>query len=137
MTLRLAVDAERLLHDYLSTQTDVVAKVSTRVYTQLPDSPVFPLVVLKRIAGTWRDRERLDRPMIQIETWADKGARQAAHDAMATVRAALVNDAGLFVKAHTLGVVTGVEEVQGPSWLPDAPTGRARFIFTVQVFLHP
>lgn len=141
MPLRLAVDAERLVGDYLRSRTEVTSLATGGVMTRLNLASTFPVVVFHRAGGKWQDRERLDKPDIQVEAWAGNaeisGEKQNAHDLINVCRAVMNNDPGNIVKVHTLGTVDGTDEVIGPRWEPDQPTGRARYLFIVRVYMHP
>lgn len=130
--LHLMVDAEALVVAFLAGQADVAALVGSRISTELPPAPTFPLVRLERIGGLTGTPAHLDRARIQVEAWgATKGE---AHTVAATVRAALFEE---LPGTHPLGVVTGAEEDLGLTWSPDPESDQPRYVFGVAAFIHP
>lgn len=128
------VNTEKLVRDYLAADTGVAALVGTRVYTHLPASPTFPLVVLSRFAGGSTVWGHLDEPRLQIEAWAEKGQRPACESVGEAVRSAMksVNIRG----SRTGGVVSGTTE-NLYRWFPDPVTERPRYLLDVTVYAHP
>lgn len=138
MAVRATVDAEYLLVHYLRLQADVVTFFSgtARIYTRaVPPSPVFPLVVVQRFGGTHRAAEKLDDAHLQIDVWADVDDRNNAFACMSVIRGALSH--WLIVGAHSEGIVTGLEEITGPQWLPDPVKAYAKYIWTIHLYTHP
>lgn len=131
MPLRLLPDAELLTVNYLRGVSDVTALVGTRVYTEIPAQPTWPLLRITRIGGLPTIRQHLDVARIQIDAWGTTKyqARTAAATAQAAIHAA--------VGPHTQGVVTAVEDDLGLTWAPDPDTNQARYTFGVSVFIHP
>lgn len=138
MALVIPVDIEALVHDYLVAQADVGALVADRIYTRIPEAAKWPLIRLTRIGGLPRTLEPLwlDAPVLQVDAWGplEDDGKVKAQDLGATARAAL--DAMSDVD-HALGVVTGVETIADLQWAPDPETDRPRYLFRVQVFVHP
>jgi uncharacterized protein DUF3168 len=132
MTLTLPVDVEWLLHDYLVAQPELAALVGTRVSTALPQTPVYPLVLITRVGGTLRDQGYLDRPLVFVEAWAAPGKHGDAVAVMATVRALLRGDR--LNGSYPKGKVSGADEIAGPRYQRDPPTNAERFVLTVQLF---
>lgn len=137
MSLEVAVDIEATIVDFLKAQTELTTLVSTRVHTDLPAAPTYPLVRVGRIGGIGRYPAHIDRPRVQCEAFADTKA--SAHDVAATARALLLTR---FAGVHGSAVVTDVSEDGGLIWLPD-PAGtpgipaRPRYLFAVAVTVHP
>lgn len=134
MALRLLVDAERLVRDYLAAQADLSALVQGRVYVGvIPPQPTWPLVRLWRVGGAPRWPQWLDPARIQIEAWADLAQYEQARTVARTAQAALQ-----LLKGHqTLGTVTGVDQVTGLQNLPDPDSARPRVMFDAVVYIHP
>lgn len=132
MPVRMLPDAERLVADYLRGHADVAALVTTRVSTELPPQPVYPLVTLSRIGGVPAIPNYLDNPRIEIYCWAT--GRQAARTLAATVQAAMFQIVGV----RPLGTVTGaVEDGLGPRWDPDTRTNVPRYTLLFELYIHP
>jgi hypothetical protein len=137
MTLHLAADIERIAVDFLVDQTDVAAIIDERAYTELPETPRWPLIRLTRAGGARTYPAWIDHPRLQVEAFADTKAE--AHDLAATASAALLQQ---FPGVHDNAVVTSVDEDGGLIWLPDPSggpgvPGRPRYLFTVSVTVHP
>ncbi len=131
MLLRLLVDAERLVGDWLRTHPDITAIVGTRVGTEL--TAVRPCVKYQRLGGIPQRAMWLDRARIQVEAYASN--RGGARDLAARCQAALHD---MPSATHALGVVSGVEDDMGLTWSPDPDLQDApRFLFAVLVYLHP
>lgn len=138
--MRLLVDVEALLANFLRAQEEVTALVADRVWTDLPNSRSFPLVLLQRIGGSMainRPAAYLDRSVVQLDSYG--GTHKQAFTVMATCCAVLSDR---LVGPHPEGVVTGVQ-VDGIGYLPDpesddeAGHARPRFNTTVTVLTHP
>lgn len=133
MTLRLLVDVEALVIDFLIDQADVKALVAGAVSQDAGKK--HPHVRVSRIPGpgvanpAWLDSARL-----QIEARA--AGRDAAIDVARTVQAALLQE---LPGQHETGVVTDVVEVMAPAWLPDPTNTPAtpRYVSVIAVFAHP
>lgn len=124
-------DAVRIVVDHLETAN--LTGVAGRVYGfELPPSPTYPAVRVTRIGGANVVNEHFDAARLQIDVFG--GTTEAAHDAMAAVRAELWDLEG--TNAAT-GVVTGIQELSGPGWLPDPRTERARWTWDVRLYAHP
>ena len=130
MPLRLMVDAERLVGDWLRSHPDITAIVGSRVSTELQ---ARPCVKLQRLGGVPARAQHLDRARTQVETYASN--RGGARDLAARCQAALH---AMPDTSHPLGVVTAVVDEMGLTWSPDPDLQDApRFVFAVLVFLHP
>ncbi len=112
--------------------------LSARVYSSIPTNPVWPLITVKRIGGTPADRVRLDRANIQIDVWGNNKseARDLADSARVKLHAmepkVCTTGAGYPVN----GIITGIADTFGLTWLPDPLTDRDRYIFAVYVYAH-
>jgi hypothetical protein len=128
------VDVERLLVAKLLTDTPLTTLVGTRISTEVPASPTFPLVTLKLITTSGDFPHWLENALIQADSWG--GTRQQANDVACTLQAAMKRAEG--TTASGLGVVSGVEP-SGRSWQPDATVtpARPRYVSQFRVYLHP
>lgn len=137
-------DVESLVSTFLQRDPDVKAKVGTftsgadqlaRVYTALPEAPVFPAVRVTLIDET----KVTDNPLwvvtafLQIEAWG--GSQWEASEALRTVQGVM---AARLKGVHTRGTVSGVRfggmrNVPDPDYAPAKP----RRIVTAQVTAHP
>lgn len=135
MSLVLLPDAEQLVVAFLLDQPEITELVDDRVFTAIPKKPVWPLLLVRRVAGapvTHRPLH-LDRPTLQFDAYG--GTKKFAYTLAATTRAVI---AERIVGAHDAGVVTAVEF--GPlSWLPDTTEtpARPRYISDADLFTHP
>lgn len=117
MTLLVLPDAVTLTRKYLLTVTELTDLIDERISTRSASTPVYPYLTLQRIGGTSVVAERLDSARIQFDAW---GATESdASVVIRTARAALfaLNRVGGYVAAA--GVLTGVNDIAGPQWLPD------------------
>lgn len=131
MALRLLPDAELLVVNRLRATAEVTALVGTRVYTQIPATPTYPLIRVTRIGGVPAIRQHLDVARIQIDAW---GATQyQARTVAATAQAAIHAATG----THATGVVSNVEDDLGLTWSPDPDTDQPRYVFAVAISIHP
>lgn len=135
MTAQVAVDAEKLVVDWLRTVDEVTDIFDARIYTEVPARDVeWPLLRVIRIGGAPTTRlARLDSPLMQLDVWG--GPKATARLGLAT---ALAHMATEMPGAHDLGVVTAVE-VGGPQWLPDTEftPARPRYSADVRLWTHP
>lgn len=109
-----------------------------RVYSSVPHTPTFPLVIIQRIGGIPVERHRIDGPRLQITTWGT--SKSEAHDIAQLSRTTIHNMEGdNFTTGGGAPVnifVAGVEDDLGLFWSPDSPTGRDRYIFGVRLITH-
>lgn len=129
--LRLLPDAELLVVNWLRARTEITALVSTRVYTQIPAGPSFPLIRITRIGGIPEIRQHLDVARIQVDAWGT--SQYQARTVAATAQAALHAAVGL----HATGVVSNVDDDLGLTWSPDSETNQPRYVFGVALYIHP
>lgn len=113
----------------------------TRVYSQIPKRPMYPLVQVRRYGGVPVTRMRLDAADIQIDVYGNtqKEAQHLAQQVRATLLAAGETGASVTVTGADVSsaYVTGITQIQGVSWLPDPSNVPIhRYVFTVRVFLH-
>jgi len=128
-------DDELALIQYLKTVTQVTALVpATRITTELPPNPIYPVILVQRAGGTviW---PALDDPAIQVDVCAAAGQRRACKQITQIVRSAILAIANDVVNEAVLA--SGSEEI-GPQWMPDTipvpplPRYTARY----RVLLH-
>ena len=112
--------------------------VDKRVYSGVPNRPQYPLITVRRIGGLPAVRRRLDRAMLQIDTWG-KTKTDAVSKAQ-QARVTLHRMEGVkytdFGDARVDAYVTGVTDSLGLTFLEDPVTGRDRYLFGVDVFAH-
>lgn len=106
-------DAEALVGSILRTAN--IEGVGARVYSSIPKSPTYPLILVKRIGGIPAELHRLDRARVQIEVWgAPPGGKGEAFEIAAEARAVLFGAEGqtyLTGEATTSDVPTLLETV--------------------------
>jgi hypothetical protein len=122
-------DIEILLVAYLHTKT------SLRVVTDLPANldEILPVIRVTRISGADRDY-RLDRPIVDVDVFA--ADRAGASALSGQVRDLLRNQLQYGDAVQPTGVVTSVETIAGPRWLPDPNTSLRRFNATYELCVH-
>jgi hypothetical protein len=129
-------DDELALIQYLRGIAQVTALVpGTRITTELPPNPVYPVVLVQRAGGVgiW---PAIDEPALQVDVVENPGRRFECKTLMRTVRAAILAIANDTVAQ---GVLSSAFEEVGPQWLPDTvpvppmPRYTARF----RVLIHP
>lgn len=110
-------------------RTASISGLSDRVYSSVPKSPTFPLLLVRRIGGLPAVRQYLDAANLQIDVWgASKSeARLIAAESRTVLFAMEGSDVGDVW-------VSGVEDSLGLSWQPDPETGRDRYVFAVNVY---
>jgi hypothetical protein len=132
MTLRLGVDVEALVVDYLASVPEVFALVDVRVSTETGMVLGLPLVRVQRIGGTYAVPRWLERARLQIEAWAT--TKEEANDLIRTIEAAMLLAP---LDEHPEGVVTEVQIDLSQLWLPDPETGDARYQSDFGIYVHP
>lgn len=104
-----------------------------RVYSSVPNTPTWPILVVQRLGGLPAVERRLDRARVQVDAWGTNKAE--ARDAAEAARLALHRAEGDAFPSLA-GYVTGVEDELGLMFLPDQETKRDRYIFAVAVYAH-
>lgn len=134
-------DVVALTRNWLLRQPAVTDLVGQRVYTIIPRSPTFPLVVLQRTGGRPQKREWIDAAVIDVTCYADPNSvvidpEEQASLITRTVRAAIHQAPGWH---DAEGVITDVEDVLGMTWHPDTALDppRPSFVFSVRITAHP
>lgn len=132
MPVTLLPDALAIVAGYLRQHLDVRAFVDSRVYTQSPANPTWPLVRVTQVIETEVVPRVFASTRIQVEAYGVTATDDStARDLAATCRAALHDLPGW---AHPQGWVAHVEEASGVAAVPDNTVDRARYLFDVRVF---
>ena len=127
-------DDELAIIQYLRSIPQVVALIpGTRITTEMPPNPVYPLLLIQRAGGMAAVWQSLDEPALQVD--AVGGTKAQCKKLMLTVRAAILAIANDVVAEAVLS--SAYEEV-GPQWLPDTvPTPPTpRYTARYRVLLH-
>lgn len=135
--LRLLPDVEKLVIHYLLSVDELADLVDDRIGSR-KDGP-FPRVTVTRLGGSAGPiPAHLDAARIEVEAWANHakegGGKGSANLVARTAQAAMYE---MVNASHEEGVVTDVECVLGPSWVPDQVTDRPRYILSFIVRVHP
>jgi Protein of unknown function (DUF3168) len=136
LSLRLLVDAEELVIDYLLGVSGITALIGQEIGTDIPPNPIYPRAVIQRLGGTPDNNEQhIDNPRLVCRAYADRGKRKQAQHIAATMHAALMDLR--FNGDQADGVVSDCRNIVGLQWTPDPNTGRAGFTFIVELTVHP
>lgn len=137
MTTPVLVDVERLVVLYLREHSDVQAQVAQRVSTEIPTSPTWPLVTVLLLGGEEGSHGWLNAPTVQLDSWGPDGAtgKATALTVARTVWAAMKAMPGV----RQGGVVSHVETLSLPRWLPDdeVTPPRPRYSQDARIYVHP
>lgn len=128
-------DDELALIQYLRTVSAVTALVpAARITTELPPSPIYPVVLVQRAGGTIISRA-IDDSALQVDVLHDPGKRRECKQLTQVVRAAVLAIANDVTPEAVL--VSGFEEV-GPQYLPDTIPNppQPRYTARYRVLLH-
>lgn len=132
-------DSEALVATWLRTAG---GGIPARVYSSIPNTPVWPLIVVKRIGGVPVERHWVDRARLQIDVYGGTAKSEAA-DVAALARTRIMTMEGrVFTVAGGDAADAEVKAViddLGLSWQPDPDytPARPRYIFGVALILHP
>lgn len=127
------VDAETLLVGWLTTWLEA-AGTSGTVSTETPAGfeTQLPWIQVVRIGGGY-DGFRLDRPELDVDAYAADGVAAAA--LALKIQRALHHD---LARTSTGGaVVTRVDTITGPRWVPHDNPALRRYVATYQLTVHP
>jgi hypothetical protein len=105
-----------------------------KVYSTVPKKSPLPLpfTVVRRLGGAPKMKEWVDAPRIQVEGWGRN--RTEARVTAQAARVALIElEGGTTPEA----VITEVKDDTGLFPFADPDSGTDRFIFGVQMTLHP
>lgn len=134
----MSIDVEALIVAFLRNQTDVTTIVGDRVFTDLPNQRVYPLVRVQRTGGGSIYRNWLEAAEITLDAYGGthKLANQLASACISTMAASLVST------SHAEGVVTKVS-VADLSYNPEPDSAdesghaRPRCTVVATVTAHP
>lgn len=104
-----------------------------RVYSSIPRTPTWPLVVVQRLGGSAAIERRLDQARIQVDVYGENKSQARAEADKA--RLALHAAEGIAFTTE-MGFITGVLDESGLTWMPDPVTNRDRYTFGVLIFAH-
>lgn len=109
----------------------------SRVYSSIPNSPTYPLIVVRRIGGLPIHRSAYDQAEVQLDVWAE--SKSEARSLAAQARIALLDSEGTTVTVSgSSSWVSAVEDSLGLTWLPDpGNTTKDRYVFGVRLTLRP
>lgn len=115
--------------------------LDARVYSSLPQSPTFPLILVQRIGGVPIEEHHLDLASIQVDVW---GTNKSEARLLATqARVALHESEGVYHHSDDSGedwpvtaYVTRVRDTTGLAWAPDPISNRDRYVFGVTIAGH-
>lgn len=133
MTVQLMPDAEVLLISALRT-TPVNVLVGGRISDRLHNE--FPALRITQIGGTGERVEKSGFPEFQLEAWGNGIDAKAAKEANAiarTVRASIP----LLPGRYPAGVIVGAWGIADVLHIPDAETGRERFMVSLGLIIQP
>lgn len=134
MALGSIPDIEALVINVLNNSqdiTDIAGENSAS--TQLNEDAVLPKIRVTLAGGTPRIDGWLYAPRINIEAWAnDKETSFDLINKISEVLFSELNDA-LFDE----GIVTGIEQDVGLSWIPDPLTNTPRYTLGFVIYNHP
>jgi hypothetical protein len=131
--IRELPDCETLIVEHLQADSGLVtAGVKQVVGPAYPNNPDWPMIRIHRFGGVAPFAPWLDGGIVQVDIYGRENTTELRAIA-AKVRVSLQEMVGV----HDQGVVTGVEEVTGPAYLPDPATSRPRVTWSVRVFAHP
>ena len=107
-----------------------------RSYSSIPGKGQYPLTVVVRAGGTPAERHALDAPRIQVEAWGDEAnTKSEVFDLSREAWRLILEAEGETVEAAGERVqITGIVPEIGPQWLPDPPTKRPRYLFSLRVY---
>lgn len=131
--MQLLPDIEAFLYRYLSLNIDVDQYVAGRVYTRIPNAPIFPLIRITRVAGApvYSSPLFLDAPLVQFDSFG--GSSVQAWTIAETCRQAIKD---LINYSDGSGLITAVEYGSFASQDDDSydpPKPRYRFDATFYI----
>ena len=134
MALIAFPDIEAWLTAYLRAQPEIADLVGDRVYTEIPNSPTFPLVVCRRVGGAPLNTGRalhVGRALCQIDAYGGpKATARALADLCRQAVHASVGTQPNLVVSHVLH--------GGLRWMPDTgfEPSRPRYLYDAQISFH-
>lgn len=135
MPLALLPDVVALAITALRAQTAVTALVSQRVYSRIPASPTWPLLVVSTVDEGEAGEPIVGASRVQVDCWG--GGNGADYDQQARALGRTVRSVTRdLVGSYTGGsIVACSPELMIPA--PDSDTGRARFIVDLSITTAP
>ena len=132
MPVRVLPSIETLVVAYLKASSDIAALVGTRIGTELY-AGADPAIWLSLVTGDERFRNHLVAPVLDVRSYG--GSKGDADLLARTVHAVMHDMPGV----HPSGVVTGVDALTLPFWMPDEgfEPPRPRYIATYSCTMHP
>lgn len=109
--------------------------IGTRVYSSLPKTPTYPLIIITRIGGVPLEEHQLDQASIQVRVWGEN-KKQALELAQAARVALHEGEAVTYTVGDDWpvgGFIASVKDTTGISWAPDNDTERDGYVFGVSV----
>ena len=133
MAVRLLPSAEVLAVAHLRSSADVSAIAGTRIGTELYAGS-DPAVWVSLVSGEERVRNHLAAPVMDVRSY---GGTKGQADLLARTVHAVLH--AMPETSHAAGVVTGVDTLTLPFWLPDDDfsPARPRYVGTYQLYVHP
>lgn len=139
MTQPTPPDTEAIVVAYLKGVTAVNTHFAGRISTELDptvDAVPLPSLIISIVSTVDAAHRRLGGYLTQLEAYGS--TKEEAFDGAALAAAAMLDEE---VFAGTtfagLGVVTGVENVNGPRPADDPETGDYRYLHDVRVYARP
>jgi hypothetical protein len=133
------INVELILSAFLRAQPEVTALVEDRIYTDLPHTRTYPLVVFSRTGGGYTTKQPywLESAEITLEAWGGthKQAQLIASTCLDVMSARLRG-------RYPEGSVTGLAET-ALAYEPevdlsdDSGHSRPRYVLTANVLAHP
>ena len=117
-----------------------LADAGYSAYSSIPNSPVWPLMVVHRAGGAPAIRQYLDAAVVQVDVWGGaKGdttsvPKSQIHDLAQQARVKILELEGTKVTSPVGAWISAVDDGSGLVWLPDPDTGRDRYLFTMTVY---
>lgn len=139
MTTATAPDVEAIITTLLRDDPGIIALVGDRVYSELPHTREYPLVLVTRVGGGYLINRPLWLDAAQVEIHAYGGSHRDAQVLLGTCLGVL---AERLVRRHLAGAVTKFS-VSATAYSPDSDSidsqghGRPRFIAETVVCVHP
>lgn len=130
--IRELPDVETLIVKHLQADQDLErAGLKMVVGPEFPKTPRWPLVKIHRSGGPAEFAPWLDGGRYQVDVYGRESTTE-----LRTIAAKVYVSLQNMVGVHPEGVVNGVQETLGRTYLPDPQTGRPRIVWEVRVVAH-
>jgi hypothetical protein len=133
------INVEAIVSTFLRGQSEMVALVADRIYTDLPHARTYPLGALSRTGGGYTTRQPfwLESAEITLEAWG--GTHKQAQLIASTCLELLATK---LTGRYPEGAVTGVKDTSltydpDVDLTDDSGHSRPRFVLTASVLAHP